>query len=259
MNFKYILFLNKVGSDSKTNLEVFLSFRNCRIGERYIENFICQECPLNTYSFIRNFNDRITDLCKDCSKESFNCFGGSKLTPRKGFWRLNEKSTNFLECPNPTACLGDTRKFIDSKYSVQYSTGICADGYKDVKCTVCDKNWGISSKYSCISCDNLYYFQAVFKMLIKILFSLYSVFAAINMSKTITNENKSINFDEVISSNCIKVFNNHIQILTLMVTLPFKFPVKLSYDLNFFLSIAPSDPGSAFSLECLLRKYNWSL
>lgn len=36
-------------------------------------------------------------MCKNCSIEMI-CYGGDRVAPRKGFWRYNEKSTNFIKC-----------------------------------------------------------------------------------------------------------------------------------------------------------------
>lgn len=32
------------------------------------------------------------------------CFGGDKVAPKKGYWRFNELSTNFIKCENSEAC-----------------------------------------------------------------------------------------------------------------------------------------------------------
>ena len=89
----------------------------------------------------------------------------------------------------------------------------------------------------------------------KIAFTLYSVFIALKMCKTIANDVIDGNAS---NSNCIKIFNYHVQILTLLTMLPLNFSFKFKYNLSLLLSVAPSDPGSAFSIECILRKYNWT-
>ena len=79
------------------------------------------------------------------------------------------------------------------------------------------------------------------------------------MSKSIIcNEEENDNINHVTSSNGIKIFNNHIQLLNLLATLPFNFPFNFSFSLSVALSISPSDPGSAFSLECFLKNQNWN-
>ena len=45
------------------------------------------------YLFQRDFK-QLSIFCKSCSDDiPFYCFGGFKLSPRKGFWRLNVQST----------------------------------------------------------------------------------------------------------------------------------------------------------------------
>ena len=42
--------------------------------------------------------------CFPCSDKS-NCFGGDKIAPKMGFWRIGDYSDNFVVCPEPDSCL----------------------------------------------------------------------------------------------------------------------------------------------------------
>ena len=254
--FKYNLFLKNIGDNPKYNLELKISIRNCKIGERFLQDLVCEECFRSTYSFERNFK-KLTEFCRDCEKMQFNCFGGFNLTPKKSYWRFSSKSTKFFECPNPFACLGDPRNFSLSSYYPHFAIGICGEGYSGIKCGVCTDDYGIINKIICIKCSKMYYLKIISILFIKLIFCLYSVYSGIVMSKSIM-KNENVDIGQVASSNGIKILNNHIQILGLLASLPFQFPLKFNYNLSIALSISPSDPGSAFSIECLLRKYNWA-
>lgn len=46
-------------------------------------------------------------MCRTCSTDpAVNCtYGGHELFPKRGYWRLNENSSNFFECPYEDACI----------------------------------------------------------------------------------------------------------------------------------------------------------
>ena len=118
MGIRLIKFLKKLKNIIKktnSNLNLFLSFRKCFVGDQLLENFACRPCKQNFYLFDRTFS-WFSDVCKTCENKNFNCYGGFKLTPKANFWRLNEKSINFLACPNPNACIGDLENPDNSNY-----------------------------------------------------------------------------------------------------------------------------------------------
>ena len=58
-------------------------------------------------------------LCKDCPENAI-CYGLNLITPVAGYWRSSNISINFIQCPNPAACL---------KGNMTLPTGLCSEGY----------------------------------------------------------------------------------------------------------------------------------
>jgi hypothetical protein len=88
---------NKTFKNS-SSLIVSLKFRKCLRGENYeLDTAQCIPCKP---SFFSKSNDYLKpSSCFSCIDESYNCYGGDKLTPKAGFWRNGEFSFNFIPCP----------------------------------------------------------------------------------------------------------------------------------------------------------------
>ena len=140
---------------SNSTFEVTLQFRNCSLGEKFDEILQnCVECSAGFFSFADNFSTPST--CSRCVNTPFFCYGGHNLTPKAGFWRYDDKSPNFLKCPNKRACLGDLTGIYDemtASFDNKIPTGECAHGYKGVLCSECAEGFGRSDDYRCGSCQ----------------------------------------------------------------------------------------------------------
>lgn len=84
---------------SVRNLSFKFSLRNCDIGEFLdTKSMSCKPCQINFFSFETNISKAST--CLSCFNREFYCYGGNNLSPRKGYWRLNESVLTFFKCPN---------------------------------------------------------------------------------------------------------------------------------------------------------------
>ena len=98
--------------------------------------------------------------CQRCVDKEFLCYGGKNLIPKKGYWRLDERSPNFLKCPNKIACLGDgdpnyienSIDFDDTKSLI----GKCARGYKKEMSSICEDGFGRAEDFECSDCSNVW-------------------------------------------------------------------------------------------------------
>ena len=82
----------------KEDLIISLKLRTCGLGEYFdMEKKSCIDCEPNFASFKKEFLE--PSACKSCDKEPFFCYGGSNLSPKKGFWRSSSGSMKFLKCP----------------------------------------------------------------------------------------------------------------------------------------------------------------
>ena len=241
-------------------IQIYIYFRQCLMGERLTEDFNCVECSPNFYSFIRIF-DNPTELCKSCENEVFNCYGGNRLTPKPGFWRISAESDNFLKCPNSDSCLGDSL----SSYSVDFMTnltvqydeslalGKCSKGYQGVLCAECSLGYGrdVYKPNQCSECATGFQICLfIFLMILRTGFILWSINEAIQMCITISSDNPDIN--KVITNNLIKIIMNHFQTLALIFDMPVKWPFEINtlQILPIFIS-TPLTHGLSF--QCFLR------
>lgn len=74
-----------------------------------------------------------------------NCFGGSSIGPKAGYWRESADTDIILECPNKKACLGTYSINDDPK-------GECAKYYSGYLCTKCDEGRILTSDFVCDKC-----------------------------------------------------------------------------------------------------------
>ena len=254
-SFTYgIVFKNQTDQTLSLNL----NFRDCQVGERLTDDRACDPCPLNTYSFVTDFTLGTTEKCHTCDETTnFYCFGTNHLTSKKDFWRLNEFSTNFLRCKN-SACLGDPRmpsllSIISGNitYDATYATSLCEVGYTGILCNECANNYGHIDSINCLECgSSTYNFNVIFQLILRVLFTVYSVFQEYIMVCSICSS--KIDQNEVITTNILKIFANHMQVLTIIRAFPFQWPNEFSFTAGIFLSLTPN-VSEGLSLECILK------
>ncbi|EWS73876.1 transmembrane protein, putative (macronuclear) [Tetrahymena thermophila SB210] len=129
-------------------IQIKINMRICQIGEiiKQIEAniFSCYSCPLGSYSLIDTAQDLILvnqqqgntsqnkqitlHDCQKCPQEAQSC-QNSTIILRNGYWRINNTSTEIIECSLPyNAC----------NQQDQTSRNGCLIGYKGPTCRVCD-------------------------------------------------------------------------------------------------------------------------
>ena len=97
---KEILNLNLLSEKTliqEQNLSLIIKMEFCHEGE-YLDSRTtsCKECEPNFFSKETNISKPST--CLNCERLNFFCYGGKKLSPKRGFWRKNENSFNFIKC-----------------------------------------------------------------------------------------------------------------------------------------------------------------
>ena len=111
----------------------------CLKGEYTSLEHHCSPCPANKYLFEPAL------FCHDCPM-NFKCFGGSKLAPIAGYWRLGSDTLFLVSCQSFKSCLeGDANN----------SNGICreSEGYTGIACAQCLPNY-MSISGQCIHCPH---------------------------------------------------------------------------------------------------------
>ena len=139
---------------------------NCERGEQLSEEGYCEPCERGFYS--NSINITGLSLCISClDSDPFFCYGGAIRSPKAGFWRPSEMSSNFLNCPRTESCVGDPyflreEETVDFKLvkanfitmSSEFFFGYCEKGYQGVLCAECENKYGIGPSYTCEDCSS---------------------------------------------------------------------------------------------------------
>ena len=255
-NFSYLISLKNGYIQTNDKLQLSLNFRSCLSGERLYENYTCLECNQGEYSFNLDFT-QFSQPCSICYDFTpFYCFGGSRLTPKPNYWRENDESSNFLQC-NKDVCQGDPRdsSSVDFEYLETYAIGVCSIGYNGILCDQCAVGYGKMNQNTCDRCNGSGYgLSLIIELVLRVVFTLFSISTAMNLNRLISKKINEYD-DNAIASNAIKVFINHIQVLSVALYLPFKWPDDLSYSLSIAFSLTPSISDS-LNLQCVLEAFN---
>ena len=240
--------LEKIYSETSP-IRLFLSFRSCQMGE-ILSNQRCVTCSVGYY--LLRFNENTTECTKCHDSDPFYCYGGSNLTPKPSYWRIDYYSENFLLCPNPASCLGYSFQNA-SLYNQLMATGECAYGYKGVLCGECIENFGIMDKFFCAKCDNDYiYFYMIGSMIFKLIIILFSVHKAMIMCLSLITSN-IVNLRKVISNILMKILFNHLTCLIIVFSIPsLIMPDFIKKILHFTKSTSPN-VTEVMSLECVMK------
>jgi predicted outer membrane repeat protein len=129
------------GDYTVTATQTTIWLRYCVPGEiiQYSSQDIgsCFRCGLGTYSFF------VTDSACSLCPENAYCPGGNQMDVDSGYWRLSQTSTEILQCPLPSSCLGGANTS---------STSQCESGHQGPLCDVCDQGYTMNSAGSCVKC-----------------------------------------------------------------------------------------------------------
>ena len=126
----------------------------CLRGEYTSQDHHCYPCPANKFLF------EPAPFCNDCPK-NFKCFGGTKISPKAGYWRLSNNTLYLISCQSSMSCLeGD----------VDNPIGICdkSEGYTGIACAQCLPNY-MSISGQCIQCPLKKFSNLIILLLIGII------------------------------------------------------------------------------------------
>ncbi len=108
-------------------------FIDCEIGDIYSSTTqMCSTCEKGTYSLEDPYSN---PTCTPCDDTVAVCLGGAKVAPKPGYWRYDTMSSNFMECPQESACLGG---YVNDIYSAH---GVCDFPYEGNLCNTCAETY----------------------------------------------------------------------------------------------------------------------
>ena len=119
------------------SVAVLIAFRMCKAGESFFDSG-CLLCPAGTYSFDPQLP------CKLCPDTAI-CYGNVTMVPRRGYWRPNASTDQFIKCLREEACVGSSAEAISL-------AGECGKGHSGNLCQNCIWGFSHSQAYSCAKC-----------------------------------------------------------------------------------------------------------
>jgi len=87
----------------------------------------CVTCATGSYSFENPYK---ASYCNQCPAQ-IDCYGGSQVGPKRGYWMENSNDLMAIKCPYPSACLGG---YVDYEY---FPSGKCSYPHQGNLCNQC--------------------------------------------------------------------------------------------------------------------------
>ena len=211
-------------------IAVRAEMRACLIGETLLNNQ-CVVCPAGKYSLDPS------QSCLECPDGAV-CYGNFTMVPKKGYWRSNQLSPEFWECPYEDSCLGSPEPPQPLNL-----IGKCAEGYFGNLCNGCTSGFSRQSSSECAKCPPLY------QNSIRITGIAVGIFIAlIIIIRTAINSAKK---PRSYYSIFIKILLNYIQLVMLTASFQLQWP-NYAKELFKVQQSAGSATEQVFSVDCFL-------
>jgi len=131
-----------------------VQIRHCIQGEIW-ESGRCLLCTSNLENVDR-FRQTYTleagsDRCHLCPENAY-CLGGARIGSRKGYWRPSVEKAEFIQCPNPEACLGISKSLEQSNFVLLEEKCDIDAGYVGTLCALCAKGYAETFAFTCVKC-----------------------------------------------------------------------------------------------------------
>ncbi|TNV88096.1 hypothetical protein FGO68_gene15873 [Halteria grandinella] len=208
--------------------------RGCEVGEQMLSNGKCKECQPGTYLLE---SPREPTSCKTCKSDQSYCLGGSNIYPTSGYWRSSNTTDNFLLCFNDEACLGG---------SGDEPQGECSASYQGFMCASCKEDYSqneLSKK--CERCPS----PISNAFILLLLLIVFLAFIVILVHSNLSSSNNEKNFLPVF----LRILVNHLQILTLVASFDFSWPLEVIAFFNSFRPVSESQ-SQLFSIDCFIKR-----
>lgn len=226
--------------------------RPCVLGQIIKEDLSCISCPKGTFSFIDPNNENPkTQKCLNCPIEA-DCYGLNLVYPKYGFWRKNNITLMFFNCPIMQSCIGYIINEGEKNLKINNFVGNCFMGHEGNLCFNCEKGYGrIKHNDTCSKCENiilLIAFITVGSVLAVYLYLLFNSYSFVRIKKKKTKI--------LFYSLLVKMLINYLQSLSLITVEGIKWPyneVSILYDLRKYSALLES---SIYNNNCVLEFLN---
>ena len=231
-----------------SSIDIKVHFRMCGTGEfmRINQNdfVVCQECPKGYWQL-----DFVTSAltCDQCDTVSTICQGGNNVGPEPGYWRMSERANLVIECPIPSACLGNEITGTTKTDFVLNPLGSCDGLHTGNLCDQCIPGYAKDGGGNCIQCKTnaLPYLYLTFLIAIQVTLIGYSIKTTLEYAKK-TMKQGTTPFN---SSTLMRILINYSQIFSLLIHIPIAWPMTVSSILKISVEV-PAGSQQLFSFDC---------
>eukprot|EP00347_Sterkiella_histriomuscorum_P022235 403331196 len=225
--------LPQIPQEQINNLTISLNFRQCLSGE-IVYNQECIICEIGTFSLTFG-----STLCNECLSNA-ECFGGSQVSLKSGYWRSSYYSTQIHPCINYDSCIGGI-----IHDDTQSSNLLCKAGYGGNLCEKCVKYNGIQytklTSKECGQCPEMIFSLLTMIALLLVLVLILSILIFINLRSTQESE----------TSVMLRIMTNYVQIMTTAAAFDLSYPKAFEDYLNMFTIF-----GESFEVVNIGQKIN---
>lgn len=227
--------------------------RKCQIGEVILSDLTCKKCSKGEYSFI---DPMLIDLkyqkCNKCPENS-ECPGGYIISPKPGFYRKSNMSTNVVSCINQHACLGAGNFNINNYTDIEEIIhGQCLFGNTGSLCFYCEFGYGRFEKIDfCRKCANLNV-QVLVRIGVYVLFTIIYILLNTHFAENFSsNERKKQENMNLVSTFIKMVVNHSQQVSVILFTTQFPFSnVSNIFEASDYASFSNNN---AISNDCIIQ------
>jgi hypothetical protein len=192
----------------------------------------CVRCAAGTYNYIAGTE------CKKCPTGA-KCYGGSDMVSALGYWRTDNRSEIFYECPLAAACLEEQLNDVQLEKK-------CEKGYTGRLCQGCEQGYSRDGQDHCAQCGD----QTTNIVVISFIMITGGLAIFVLTASTINSAYK----EQSITSVYFKILTNYTQIVALTISFNLEWPtlVKKMFEVQ-KQAVGASD--RLFSIDCLLKSH----
>jgi predicted outer membrane repeat protein len=218
----------------KSAVNITLKVRDCITGEA-LQGVNCVKCAEGFY------NLEASTECLKCPTGAV-CWGNSTMSPKKGYWRANNSTDKFFQCPYDLGCLGGED---DLSY-----TGLCESGYGGVMCQVCSSGYSKTNGEQCAKCPDEASNYVVLACIgvFSLTVAVFLVFMTI----------KSVYKPKSLLSIYLKILLNYVQLVLLTTTFNLDWPSQV-LALFTVQQTAGGVSDNVVSLDCVVGESSYLL
>lgn len=211
-----------------------INLRDCLQGEEFTQTGQCIYCTAAMGYALTAMTS--PGECTPCPTATSQCLGGSNIGPLPGYWRRTNTSSNFIRCPNPSACLG----WVAPEWN---QLGQCVAGQHGILCAECDSGYSLTGLAQCGLCPELTSNIVKLTGVVVLVVILFVLMVRSTLAGAAAKKSNTSVF--------MKILMNHFQLILLVSSFNFQWPEQLE---TFFAATSPVSQASTqvISIDCFM-------